>query len=99
MALTDEEVRYVARLARLALAEDQLEEMGRQLNAVLGYVEQLSRLDTATVEPTWHVLPVHNVWRADVVEPSLPREQALAAAPRVQDGMFRVPRIVEGEES
>jgi aspartyl-tRNA(Asn)/glutamyl-tRNA(Gln) amidotransferase subunit C len=93
--ITLAEVEHVARLARLALDADEKERMRSQLDAILGYVEQLRRVDTDGVEPTAHVLPLVNVLREDEVRPSYPFEAMLANAPDAQDGQFRVPRILE----
>ena len=93
--ITLAEVEHVARLARLALGPDEKDRMRSQLDAILGYVEQLRRVDTAGVEPTAHVLPLVNVMRDDEVRPSYPADAMLANAPDVQDGLFRVPRILE----
>jgi aspartyl-tRNA(Asn)/glutamyl-tRNA(Gln) amidotransferase subunit C len=93
--ITLAEVEHVARLARLALDADEKERMRSQLDAILGYVEQLRRVNTDGVEPTAHVLPLVNVLRDDEVRPSYPVEAMLANAPDVQDGQFRVPRILE----
>ena len=93
--ITLAEVEHVARLARLALGADEKDRMRRQLDAILGYVEQLRRIDTTGVEPTAHVLPLVNVMRDDEVRPSYPADAMLANAPDVQDGQFRVPRILE----
>ncbi|MGH7359517.1 MAG: Asp-tRNA(Asn)/Glu-tRNA(Gln) amidotransferase subunit GatC [Candidatus Rokuibacteriota bacterium] len=93
--ITLAEVEHVARLARLDLAPDEKERMRGQLDAILGYVEQLRRVDTTGVEPTAHVLPLVNVLREDEVRPSYPVEAVLANAPEPEDGQFRVPRILE----
>ena len=93
--ITLAEVEHVARLARLDIAPDEKERMRRQLDAILGYVEQLRRVDTTGVEPTAHVLPLVNVMRDDEVRPSYPPEAMLANAPEPEDGQFRVPRILD----
>lgn len=93
--ITLAEVEHVARLARLALGADEKDRMRSQLDAILGYVEQLRRVDTAGVEPTAHVLPLVNVMRDDEVRPSYPADAMLANAPAAQDGQVRVPRILE----
>jgi len=93
--ITLAEVEHVARLARLALDADEKERMRSQLDAILGYIEQLRRVNTDGVEPTTHVLPLVNVLRDDEVRPSYPVEAMLANAPDAQDGQFRVPRILE----
>jgi aspartyl-tRNA(Asn)/glutamyl-tRNA(Gln) amidotransferase subunit C len=89
------DVEHVARLARLQLAEGELERMREQLSAILGYVDKLGALDTASVEPTSHAVPVVNVMREDEVEPCFPREAMLANAPDPAGEFFRVPRIIE----
>jgi aspartyl-tRNA(Asn)/glutamyl-tRNA(Gln) amidotransferase subunit C len=81
MALTLEEARWVAHLARLDLTEAELNKTTRQLGAIVEYIDQLRRLDTEGVEPLAHALEVHNVFRADEPAPSLPVNEALANAP------------------
>jgi aspartyl-tRNA(Asn)/glutamyl-tRNA(Gln) amidotransferase subunit C len=89
------EVEHVARLARLALDAGEKERMRSQLDAILGYVEQLRRVDTTGVEPTAHVLPLVNVMREDELRPCYPADAMLANAPDAYEGQFRVPRILE----
>ena len=95
MKISFEEVEHVAKLARLALSEEERERMRAQLDAILTYIDKLNELDTSQVEPTSHVIPVTNVFREDRVCPSLSQEQALANAPDRQEALFRVPRILE----
>ncbi|MEK7338710.1 MAG: Asp-tRNA(Asn)/Glu-tRNA(Gln) amidotransferase subunit GatC [candidate division NC10 bacterium] len=95
MKITLQEVEHVARLARLALSEEEKEQMRSQLDRILGYIEKLNQLDTTSVEPTSHVIPMTNVFRDDALVPSLPREEALGNAPNRQEGFFQVPRIIE----
>jgi len=95
MEITQKEVEHVAKLARLDIGEDEKGTFARQLSAVLTYMDQLKEVETAGVEPTTTVLPAVNVFRDDVVRPSLPREQALANAPEQSEGVFSVPRILE----
>jgi aspartyl-tRNA(Asn)/glutamyl-tRNA(Gln) amidotransferase subunit C len=85
------EVLHVARLARLALSDDEVERMARELSAVLDHVEKISELDLDGVAPTSHVVDVANPLREDEPVPSLPREEALASAPAVEDDGFLVP--------
>jgi aspartyl-tRNA(Asn)/glutamyl-tRNA(Gln) amidotransferase subunit C len=99
MAITREQVEHVARLAHLALSEEELERLGGQLDAILEAVGKVSELDLADVEPTSHPLDLVNVWREDEPGPSLPREQALANAPDVEGGFFKVPPTREPEPS
>ena len=86
-----EEVLHVARLARLAVGEDELEPMARELSAVLDHIAKMDELDLADVAPTSHVVDVTGALRPDEPRPSLPREVVLAQAPAVSDGGFLVP--------
>jgi aspartyl-tRNA(Asn)/glutamyl-tRNA(Gln) amidotransferase subunit C len=95
--ITRADVVHVARLARLALTEEELESLTRELGAILDHAARVSALDTAGVPPTAHPLPLVNVMRPDEVRPCLDRDEVLAQAPDAYDGRFRVPRIL-GEE-
>jgi aspartyl-tRNA(Asn)/glutamyl-tRNA(Gln) amidotransferase subunit C len=95
MEITREQVEHVAKLARLAIGEEEKALFARQLSSILTYVQTLNRLDTSSVEPTSHVIPIQNVFREDEVRPSLSREQAFANAPDTDAGCFRVPKIIE----
>lgn len=86
-------VRHVARLARLALSEEERETMRRELSVILEHVDQVQDLDLAAVPPTTHAIPLQNVLRADEPRPSLPAELALREAPEVADGGFSVGRM------
>jgi aspartyl-tRNA(Asn)/glutamyl-tRNA(Gln) amidotransferase subunit C len=85
------QVLHVARLARLELTDDEVGRISAELSNVLGYIEKINELELDGVPPTTHVVEVSNALRPDVVEPSLPREVALASAPAVADGGFVVP--------
>ena len=92
MATIDrEQVLHVARLARLALTEEEVERLGAQLNAILEAVSKVSELDLDDVPPTSHPLDLANVWAEDEPRPSLPLEDALANAPDRAGSSFRVP--------
>ena len=93
-SLTRAEVEHVARLARLALTDEEVDALTTELAAILEYAAEVSALDTAGVPPTAHPLPLVNVFRADVARPGLDRDEVLAAAPEAEDGRFRVPRIL-----
>jgi len=95
MKISLEQVRYVAALARLDLGDQEQERLTGQLNAILAYMEQLSEVDTAAVEPTAHVLPLANVLREDEPRPCLSREEALANAPDPARDHFGVPKVIE----
>jgi len=89
------DVKYVAHLARLALAPDEERKLGAQLENILGYIEKLKELDVSRVEPTAHAVPLANVTRPDEIRPSLPHDDALRNAPAQANGLFIVPKIVE----
>ena len=97
MSITRDEVAHLARLARLALSEDELAQMAGQLDAILGAVARVTEVASDDVPPTSHAVPLTNVLREDVVTDCLTPEQALSGAPAAEDGRFRVPRIL-GEE-
>jgi aspartyl-tRNA(Asn)/glutamyl-tRNA(Gln) amidotransferase subunit C len=92
--ISTDDVAHVARLARLSLTEQELERFTEQLGAVLEHARDVEALDTAGVPPTAHPLPVANVFREDLVRPSLDRDEVLAQAPDVEAHRFRVPRIL-----
>jgi len=85
------QVLHVAKLARLALSEEEVARMSRELSAVLGHIEKISELDLDGVPPTSHVVEVTDALRPDEPRPSLPREVALAAAPEPLEQGFGVP--------
>ena len=91
MAITRDEVLHVARLARLALSEEEVERFSEQLNAILEAVGKVGELDLSGVEPTAHPLELANVWAEDEPRASLPQAEALANAPGREGGFFRVP--------
>jgi aspartyl-tRNA(Asn)/glutamyl-tRNA(Gln) amidotransferase subunit C len=91
--ITEADVRYVARLARLHLEPPEAERMTGELAKILGHIAKISEIDLAGVAPMAHVLDVVNVERDDKAVPSLEREDALRNAPAVTDESFRVPRM------
>ncbi len=93
--ITKEQVKHVAHLARLSFSEEEMELLTEQLDAIIGFAEQLNELNTDGIEPTTHVLDVKNVLREDVVKESLANEVALKNAPDQQDGQVKVPSILE----
>jgi aspartyl-tRNA(Asn)/glutamyl-tRNA(Gln) amidotransferase subunit C len=88
------DVAHVARLARLELTDEELEQFTAQLGAVLEHAHDVEALDTAGVDPTAHPLPLRNVLREDRVTPSLDRDEVLAQAPDTEADRFKVPRIL-----
>jgi len=91
MAISRDEVLHVARLARLALTDEEVERLGAQLNAILEAVGKVAELDLEGVQPTAHPLDVVNIWAEDDPRPSLPVDEALANAPDREAGFFKVP--------
>jgi aspartyl-tRNA(Asn)/glutamyl-tRNA(Gln) amidotransferase subunit C len=91
VAIDRDEVLHVARLARLALTDEEVERLGAQLNAILEAVGKVAELDLEGVEPTAHPLDLVNVWSEDEPHESLTVEEALANAPEREEGFFKVP--------
>jgi aspartyl-tRNA(Asn)/glutamyl-tRNA(Gln) amidotransferase subunit C len=91
MAISRDEVLHVARLARLALSEEELERFSEQLSAILDAVGKVAELDLSGVEPTAHPLDLVNVWAEDEPKPCLSVDEALANAPDRDGDSFRVP--------
>lgn len=98
MAISEEQVRHVALLARIALTDEQVQVLSGQLSSILGHVATIQELDLEGVEPTAHAVSVTNSMRADEVKECLPREKALMNAPKQRDGAFVIPRIVGVED-
>lgn len=88
------DIRYVAKLARIALTDEEIEIFGKQLGDLLGHVNALAKLDVESVPATAQVVESRNVTRDDEPRPCLDREVVLAQAPQRQGGFFRVPRII-----
>ena len=93
--LTDEQVQHVALLARLGLSDAERERLRDQLTTILEHIDQLRELDLAAIPPTAQVIPLEPVLRDDVVTPSLTVEQALANAPRSENGFIKVRAVLE----
>lgn len=93
--ISREEVEHAARLARLALSEEEKSRMEEELSGILGYIDQLRELDTSAVEPTSHAIPMVNVMRPDEVRPSYPVDAMLQNAPERDGDLVRVPKIIE----
>jgi aspartyl-tRNA(Asn)/glutamyl-tRNA(Gln) amidotransferase subunit C len=92
--ITREEVRHVARLARLELSETDEVALTGQMNDILSYMDTLNRLDTSEVPPTTHAIQLLNVFRADEIQPSLDRALSLANAPETDRVSFVVPKVI-----
>lgn len=89
------DVAYVSKLARLALSDEEIKRLGRQLNDILEYINKLNEINTKTAEPMSHALPLENIYRVDEVRPSLPVDETLKNAPSKKDNFFRVPKVIE----
>lgn len=94
MALSPEDVAALARLARIELTQAELEHLAPQLDVILESVAHVADVTADDIPPTSHALPLTNVFRADVVRPSLPVAEVLSQAPAAEGGRFRVPRIL-----
>ncbi|MBG89320.1 MAG: Asp-tRNA(Asn)/Glu-tRNA(Gln) amidotransferase GatCAB subunit C [Verrucomicrobiales bacterium] len=89
------DIEYVANLARLSLSDEEKQQLGSQLGQILDYIDQLNEVDVEGVEATAHPFPLVNVMRDDVIEGSLPHNEAMQNAPKKLNGLFQVPKIVE----
>jgi aspartyl-tRNA(Asn)/glutamyl-tRNA(Gln) amidotransferase subunit C len=98
VALSADDVAALARLARIELTDEELAHLAPQLDVILDAVASVTDVAAGEIPPTSHALPLTNVFRADVVRPSLPVEEVLAGAPAAEQDRFRVPRIL-GEEA
>ena len=87
----------IAELARLNLKPAEREKLSRDLESILGYVDQLKELNTEKVEPTSHVLKIENVFRKDETKPSQIRDDVLKHAPKREEKFFKVPKVIEGQ--
>ena len=94
MALSEEQVRHVAVLARLGLTDEQVAQLAGELSGILEHIEKISELDLDGVEPMAHAVDVANVTRPDENRPGLSQEEALLNAPEKEGGAFVIPRIV-----
>jgi aspartyl-tRNA(Asn)/glutamyl-tRNA(Gln) amidotransferase subunit C len=94
--ITEDVVRHVAKLARLAVSEEEAHKLAPQLSDIISYAEQLQAVDLSNVPPTSHPLELSNVLRADVPREGLTNEQALANAPDSDGQQVRVPAVLEG---
>ena len=93
--IDEAQVRHVAKLSRLDLNDDEVARFSTDLSAIVEYIEKLNELDTDSVEPLAHCLPIHNVFREDKIKPSLDNEAALANAPQRHNEYFKVPKVLD----
>ncbi len=94
MAVSIEDVRYIASLARLQFDEEEERVLAEQMSEILGYMEKLRELDTTDVEPMTHVLELSNVFRHDVAKNRMSLDEALRNAPDADGQFFRVPKVI-----
>jgi len=92
--ITEKAVLHMSWLSRLELSEDERKKFTPKLNSVLDYFNELDEVDTDGIEPTYHVLPLNNVFREDENTSSLTQDEALSNAPKKQDGFFKAPRMM-----
>jgi len=97
--INPEQVRHVAKLARLAIPDEKLPRITQQLESILEYVEQLKQADVSNVEPMAHAVKLSNVLREDVVQPALSNQQVLANAPDTDGPFFKVPKVIGDDDS
>ena len=95
MSVTNEQVRHIARLARIAMGDEEIERLVPELNNILGWVEQLGEVNTDGVEPLTAVIDQKQRLREDVVNDGNIRDQILANAPEAHHGFFAVPKVIE----
>lgn len=95
MSVNTEQVRHIAKLARIAMRDDELERLVPELNNILGWIEQLAEVDTEGVEPLTAVIDQHLRLRDDEVNDGNIRDEVLANAPDAQHGFFAVPKVIE----
>lgn len=93
--ITAKDVQYIANLSRIHLRDEEIAELTKNLEHILHYIAKLEKLDVSKVEPTSHVIPMKNVFRQDVVTPSLSQEEALKIAVEKHQGSFKVPKVIE----
>lgn len=95
MQITPDLIKYLEKLARITLSEDEEKKVGNELQDILTYIDMLNELDTDGVEAMSHCFPVTNVMREDEVAPSMSSDEIVANAPESQDGYFVVPKTVD----
>ncbi len=95
MQITPDLIKYLEKLARITLSEDEEKKVGNELQDILTYIDMLNELDTDGVEAMSHCFPVTNVMREDEAQPSMSADEIVANAPESQDGCFVVPKTVD----
>ena len=95
MPLSPEIVKYVADLSRIELTEEELDKLSKQLQDILGFIDQLSQADVSGIPATSHILPINSIFREDNLRDSLPIEKTMANAPQKENNFFVVPKVIE----
>lgn len=95
MSVTRKDIEKIAELANLKFSEEELENFSSQMNEILAYMDKLNELNTENVEPLSHPVEQSNVFRDDLLKPSIKTEQALKNAPASEDNHFKVPKVIE----
>ncbi len=95
MKITQNDVEYVSKLARLHISDEQKQKLTEDMAAIITFADKLSEIDAGDIKPAAHAIPVNNVFRSDEVQPSIDRELLLKNAPQKEAGCFSVPKIVE----
>ncbi|MCD6223629.1 MAG: Asp-tRNA(Asn)/Glu-tRNA(Gln) amidotransferase subunit GatC [Deltaproteobacteria bacterium] len=93
--ISKDEVKKVAHLSRVSLKENEIESFTKQFNDILGYMEKLNELEVKDIDPAFHVVEFHNVFRNDETKASLSSDEALKSAPQKEGAYFKVPRIIK----
>ncbi len=95
MSLSIKDVEHVANLAKLSFNEEEKADFSKKFSSIVDYMKMLQEIDLKKVEPTYHILPLKNVFREDEIEPSMEREKVLMNAPDQKHGCFQVPKVVD----
>ena len=93
--ITKKDVQYISHLSRIYIDDSEAENLAKNLEDILIYIEKLKKLDVENVKPTSHVLPLKNVFRDDVLKESLGQEKAIKIAVESERGSFKVPQVIE----
>lgn len=93
--ISNDNVKKIASLARIHLQEEEVSQLTKDLEKILHYVDSLSKLNVADVQPTAHVVPLKNVLRPDIIKPSIKTEAVLEIAVEKHEGSFKVPKVIE----
>ncbi len=95
MAISKDDVKYIANLARLGLSDAEIEHFQTQLGVILEYIDKLKKIDVSKVSPMAHVLDIKNIYRPDVVKPSIDPQKVLGLSPSKEGNFYKVPKVIE----